>query len=175
MLPLTIHIHDNNNNSTLINSPIPTISLTHFLEKNPTNPNQSSFNRYARIPSLMSNIILWLALILALTVLQISQDNLRLSIRIIYSLIMLFIIIICYIFILFESKGCAEQILLKKRLQIDMIKRELGLIEKTPKLTSYLSVTGTNYYNSLTKKYIDYQVEKILFVSLNFFFEIIII
>lgn len=155
MLPFTILIHNSN---SLTSSPITNISLTHFLQPYFQTPIQSSFNRYARIPSLISNIFLWLTFFFAIIVLQIGKYDLSLAIRIIYGLIMLFIIIICYVFILFESKGCTEQILLKKRLQIDLIKRELGLIQKTSKLTNYLTINATNYYNSLTRKYIDYQV-----------------
>ena len=155
MLPFTILIH----NTNAISSPsINNISLTDFLEKTFQYPIQSSFNRHARIPSLLSNIFLWLAFLFAITILQIGKYELSLIIRIIYGLLMLLIIIICYIFILFESKGCKEQILLKKRIQIDMIKRELGLIQKNPKLTNYLTVTATNYYNSFRRKYIDYHV-----------------
>ncbi|CAF3782989.1 unnamed protein product, partial [Adineta steineri] len=54
-------------------------------------------------------------------------------------------------------KGCIEQILLRKHIHIDMIKRELGLIQKNSKLTNYLTVTATNYFNSFKRKYIDYQ------------------
>jgi hypothetical protein len=155
MLPFTILIHNIN---AISSSPKKHISLTHFLQPYFHYPIQSSFNYYARIPSLISNIFLWLAFLFTIIVLQIGKHNLSLAIRIIYSLIMLFIIIICYLFILFESKGCKEQILLKKRIQIDMIKRELGLIQKNSKLTNYLTITATNYYNSFTRKYIDYQV-----------------
>jgi hypothetical protein len=155
MLPFTILIH----NSNATSSPrINKISITHFLENNFQYPLQSSFNHHARIPSLLSNIFLWLALIFAVTILQIGKYELSTLIRVIYGLLMLLIIIICYVFILFESKGCKEQILLKKRIQIDMIKRELGLIQKTPKLSNYLTVTATNYYNSFRREYIDYQV-----------------
>jgi hypothetical protein len=152
MLPFTILIPNPN---VITSFPTNHISLTDFLPS----PIQSSFNRSARIPSLISNIFLWLAFIFAIIVLQIGKHELSTTIRIIYGLIMLFIIIICYIFILFESKGCTEQILLKKRIQIDMIKRELGLIQKNSKLNHYLTITATNYYNSLTRNYIDYQVE----------------
>jgi hypothetical protein len=155
MLPFKILIHNTN---AISSSSITNISLTHFLQPNFQYPIQSSFNRYARIPSLISNIFLWLAFLFAIIVLHIGKHNLSIVIRIIYGLIMLFIIIICYLFILFESKGCKEQILLKKRIQIDMIKRELGLIQKNSKLTNYLTIKATNYYNSFTRKYIDYQV-----------------
>jgi hypothetical protein len=168
MLPFTILIH----NTNAISSPsINNISLTDFLEKTFQYPNQSSFNRHARIPSLLSNIFLWLAFLFAITILQIGKYELSLIIRIIYGLLMLLIIIICYIFILFESKGCKEQILLKKRIQIDMIKRELGLIQNNPKLTNYLTVTATNYYNSFRRKYIDYHVyDKSLCIHLQSLF-----
>jgi hypothetical protein len=152
MLPFKILIH--NSHALTTTSPTTNISLTHFLQPKL----QSSFHHYARIPSLILNIFLWLAFLFTLIVLQLGKENFNLSIRIIYGLIMLFIIIVCYLFILFESKGCTEQILLKKRIQIDMIKRELGLIQKNLKLTNYLTITATNYYNSLTRKYIDYQV-----------------
>ncbi len=160
MLPFKILIHNTN-------APTTNISLTNFLRPSPI---QSSFHHYARIPSLISNIFLWLAFLFALIVLQLGKQNFNLSIRILYGLIMLFIIIICYLFILFESKGCTEQILLKKRIQIDMIKRELGLIQKNPQLNNHLTITATNYYNSLTRKYIDYQVFK-SFVKLQFHLE----
>ena len=153
MLPFKILVH--NINALTTTSPTTNIPLTHFLQRPQI---QSSFHRYARIPSLILNIFLWLAFVFALIVLQIGKQNFNLSIRIIYALIMLLIIIVCYLFILFESKGCTEQILLKRRIQIDMIKRELGLIQRNPKLTNHLTITATNYYNSLTRKYIDYQV-----------------
>jgi hypothetical protein len=155
MLPFTILMHNTNATTS---PPRNNISLTHFLENNFQYPIQSSFHRHARIPSLLSNIFLWLAFSFAIIVLQIGKHELSTTIKIIYGLMMLLIIIICYIFILFESKGCTEQILLKKRIQIDMIKRELGLIQKNPKLTSYLTVTAMNHYNSFRRKYIDYQV-----------------
>ena len=157
MLPLNILIHNTN---ALITTPTTTISLTHFLQSYFSNPIQSSFNRHARIPSLISNIFLWITFLFTIIILQIGQQGLSLALRILYGLIMLFIIMICYIFILLESNGCKEQILLKKRLQIDLIKRELALVEKNSKLTNHLTITGTNYYNSLTRKYIDYQVFK---------------
>lgn len=155
MLPFTILIHNTN---AITSSPTTNISLTHFLQPCFQYPIQSLFNRYARIPSLISNIFLWLTFFFAIIVLHIGKHDLSTMIKIIYGLIMLFIIIICYLFILFESKGCKEQILLKKRLQIDMIKRELGLIQKSSKLTNYLTIQGTSYYNSFKRKYIDYQV-----------------
>ncbi|CAF3533507.1 unnamed protein product [Adineta steineri] len=155
MLPFTILIH--NTNAASSSSSTNNILLTNFLEKNFQYPIQSSFNRHARIPSLLSNIFLWLSFFLTITVLQIGKHELNINIKIIYSLTMLLIVIICYIFILLESKGCIEQILLRKHIHIDMIKRELGLIQKNSKLTNYLTVTATNYFNSFKRKYIDYQ------------------
>jgi hypothetical protein len=155
MLPFSILIH----NTNAISSPqTNTISLTHFFEQSSSNPLQSSFNRHARIPSLLSNIFFWLTFLFAITVLQMGKYQFSLTTRIIYGLMMLLVIIICYLFILFESKGCVERVLLKKSIQIDMIKRELGSIQKNPKLNNYLTVTATNYFNSLRRKYIDYQV-----------------
>ncbi|CAF1181875.1 unnamed protein product [Rotaria magnacalcarata] len=157
MLPFQILIH----NSTNAASSSPTnhnISLANIFENASQNPQQTSFNRHARIPSLLSNIFLWLSFLFTITLLQICKHELSTNIKIFYGLMMLFIIIICYIFILFESKGCTEQILLGKRMQIDMIKRELGLLQKNSKLKTYLSVKATNYYSALRRKYIDYQL-----------------
>lgn len=157
MLPFQILIHNTNATSS---PPLHPISLTHFLENSFQSPIQSSFHRHARIPSLLSNIFLWLAFLFTIIVLHVGKHELRPTIKIIYGLMMLLIIFVCYVFILLESKGCVEQILLKKRIQIDMIKRDLASIQKNPKLTNYLTVTATNYYNSLRRKYIDYQVRK---------------
>ncbi|CAF4532657.1 unnamed protein product [Rotaria sp. Silwood1] len=168
MLPFTILIHNTN---AIPSTPTNHISLTHFLENNFQYPLQPSFNRHARIPSLLSNIFLWLAFIFTIILLQISKHELSTTVRILYGLMMLFIIIMCYIFILFESKDCTEQILLKKRIQIDIIKRELGLLEKNSKLNNYLTVKATNYYNSFRRKYIDYHLyDKSLCVRLQSFF-----
>ena len=166
MLPFQILIH--NLNAAPTTSPTTNISLTHFLQPLHSH-SPSSFHRYARIPSLILNIFLWFTFLFALTVLHLAEVNFNLSMRIIYGLIMLLIIIVCYLFILFESKGCTEQILLKKRIQIDMIKRELGLIQKEPKMNNHLLITATNYYNSFTRKYIDYQVLE-YFSSVETFF-----
>lgn len=155
MLPFTIEIPKNNH--ALITSPNTNISLTDFLQI----PRQSSFHRYTRLPSLLCNIFLWFAFLSAILVLQFGKDYFTLAIRIIFALIMLLIILLCYIFILFESNGCMEQILLQKPIQIALIKRELGLLQKTCKLTSYLTLIATNYYNSFRRKYVDYQVLKI--------------
>ncbi|CAF2407543.1 unnamed protein product [Rotaria sp. Silwood2] len=168
MLPFTILIHNANATPS---PPTNHISLTHFLENNFQYPLQSSFNRHARIPSLLSNIFLWLAFLFTIIILHISKDEISTTVRILYGFMMLSIIIMCYIFILLESKGCTEQILLKKRIQIDIIKRELGLLQKNSKLNNYLSVKATNYYNSLRRKYIDYQLyDKSLCVRLQSFF-----
>ena len=167
MLPFTVLVHSTNavSSSSPPNSPL---SLTHLLENTGDSPLQSSFNRHARLPSLLSNIFLWLTFIVAIAVLQANKQDSSLALRLIYGLIMSVIIVICYLFILFESKGCTEQILLKKRIQVDVIKRELGSIQKNPKLTTYLKVTATNYYNSFTRQYIDYRVgaNEIAFVIL---------
>jgi hypothetical protein len=157
MLPFTVLVHSTNAVSSS-SPPKSQLSLTHLLENTGDSPLQSSFNRHARLPSLVSNICLWLTFILAIAVLQANKQDSGLALRLIYGLIMSVIIVICYLFILFESKGCTEQILLKKRIQVDVIKGELGSIQKNPKLTTYLKVTATNYYNSFTRQYIDYRV-----------------
>lgn len=155
MLSFPILIHNINAVSSLSTNHV---SLTQFLEHNSHYPIPSSFNHYARIPSLLLNIFLWLAFLFAIVILQIGKHEMNITMKIVYGLMMLIIIIFCYLFILFESRGCREQVLLKKRIQIDIIKRELGLIQKNPKLNNYLIVKGTNYYNSFRRKYIDYQV-----------------
>lgn len=155
MLPFTIEISKNNH--ALITSPNTNISLTDFLRI----PRQTSFHRYTRLPSLLCNIFLWFAFLSAVLVLQFGKDYFNLTIRIIFALIMLLIILLCYIFILVESNGCLEQSLLQKPIQIALIKRELGLLQRTCKLTSYLTLTATNYYNSLRRKYVDYEVVKL--------------
>ena len=161
LLPFSILIHNTNASLSPPSPTHPTISLTEFLEQHPHHPPLSSFNRHARLPSLLSNLLLWLAFIFAIVVLQVEKHGLTAAVRIIYGLLMLFIILVCYIFILWESRGSFEQILLKKRIQIDLIKRELALIQREPKLTQHLSVSATNYYNSFRRKYIDYQVRRV--------------
>lgn len=155
MLPLTTLVHNTN---AISPSSIQNISLTHFLDQLNSDSFQTSFNRHARLPSMLANLFLWCAFIFAIVVLQVDKHKLSAAARVIYGSIMLIIIVVCYIFILLESKGCAEQILLRKPMQIDLIKRELGSIQKDPKLTNYLSVSATNYYNSFTRNYVDYQV-----------------
>ena len=155
MLPLTILVHNTN---AISPSSVQNIPLTHFLDQLNSDSFQTSFNRHARLPSMLANLFLWCAFIFAIVVLQVDRHKLSAAARIIYGSIMLIIIVVCYIFILLESKGCAEQILLRKPMQIDLIKRELGSIQKDPKLTNYLSVSATNYYNSFTRNYVDYQV-----------------
>ena len=158
MLPLKIIVSNENRDVGTPLSPM-NISLDDFLLKNSNQqPVQSSFNRYGRLPSLLLNIILWLVLFLTIAYLRIQKHDLTLSARILYSVLMLIIILSCYGFILLESKGCREQILLKNRFQVDVIRRALSMIEKDPKMSHYLSVSATNYYNSLTGKYIDYRV-----------------
>lgn len=165
MLPFTILIQ--NNHHALITSPNTNISLTDFLQK----PCQSSFHRYTRLPSLICNIFLWLAFLSTILVLQFGKDYFTLAIRIVFGLIMLLIILLCYIFILLESNGCMEQNLLQQPIQIALIKRELGLLQKTCKLTNYLTLTATNYYNSFRRKYIDYQeYDQSICVRLQSFF-----
>ncbi|UJR33112.1 hypothetical protein I4U23_020569 [Adineta vaga] len=136
MFPFTILIH--NTNALSSSSSSNDISLTSFLERSFQSPIQSSFNRHARIPSLVSNIFLWLVFLITIIVLQIGKQELSATVKMIY--------------------GCTEQLLLKKRIQIDMIKRELGFIQKHPQLLNYLTVTATNYYNTLRRKYVDYQL-----------------
>ncbi|CAF2586714.1 unnamed protein product [Rotaria sp. Silwood2] len=72
MLPFTILIHNANATPS---PPTNHISLTHFLENNFQYPLQSSFNRHARIPSLLSNIFLWLAFLFTIIILHISKDE----------------------------------------------------------------------------------------------------
>ncbi|CAF0942346.1 unnamed protein product [Adineta ricciae] len=155
MLPFTILIH--NSNAVPLSS-TDSIPLTSFLEEPFQKPQQSSFNQNARLLSLLSNIFLWIVFLSTVTVLQIGKHQLSTTVKLIYGLTMLVVILICYVFILFESKGCTEQLLLKKRLQVNIIKRELGLMQKQPKLLTYLTVTATNYYNIVRRKYIDHQL-----------------
>lgn len=166
MLPFTILIHNTN---ALPLSPTDSIPLTSFLEEAFEKPQQSSFNQNARLLSLLLNIFLWFVFLSTVIVLQIGKHEISTTVKLIYGLTMLAVIVMCYVFILFESKGCTEQLLLKKRLQVDIIKRELGLMQKQPKLMSYLAVTATNYYNILRRKYIDYQVVEILLNRKCFF------
>ena len=166
MLPFTILIQQKNHHA-LITSPNTNISLTDFLQI----PRQSSFHRYTRVPSLICNIFLWLAFLSAIIVLQFGKDYFTLTIRIVFGLIMLLIILLCYVFILLESNGCLEQSLLQKPIQIALIKRELGLLQKTCKLTTRLVLTATNYYNSFRRKYFDYQeYDQSMCVRLQSFF-----
>lgn len=159
-LPFSIVIQSHNRNATSSTPKTVRISLDHFLQHHPAHPPQSPFNRHARLPSLLSNCLLWLTFVFAIIVLQLEKHSMTNTIRLIYGILMLIIILTCYVFILIESRGCVEQILLKKRLQIDLVKRELALIQREPKMMQHLSVSATNYYNSLRRKFIDYQVKR---------------
>lgn len=160
MLVLTNVLVPNENNNRQNSLPTVRISLNEFVEKHVDQPFQSTFNRHARLPSMLSNIALWFILILTVALFHKEKDHFSFKARLTIGLVILMIIIISYVFILFESNGCIEQILLKKRLQIDLIKRELAFMKKNSKLNSCLLVSATNYFNSLRRKFIDYKVGK---------------
>ena len=159
LLPFSILIHNHSSNATSGTPKTAKICLDHFLQHHSDHPPQSTFNRHGRLPSLLSNFLLWITFIFAIVILRTEKTSMNNTIRFVYGFSMLIIILSCYIFILIESRGCTEQILLKKRLQIDLIKRELGLIQREPKLNQNLFVSATNYFNSFRRKFIDYQVE----------------
>jgi hypothetical protein len=155
MLPLTNTIHRVNSMASTTRHPF---ILTHLVQQQKSDSIESAFNRRARLPSMLSNITVWLAFLFAIIVLKIDKHDFSTITRIIYGLTMLTIIIVCYVFVLVESRGCLEQILLKRCLHVDVIKREFASIQHQAKLNNYLSISATNYYNTLTRKYIDYRV-----------------
>ncbi|CAF0777053.1 unnamed protein product [Didymodactylos carnosus] len=158
VLMISVIVH--NNNAT--RSTKSDISITQLLSNEYKQKllGKTSFNRHARILSLICNVIFWILLISTLILLNATEFN-NVG-KVIYSIFMLLIIILCYVFMLFESRGCIEQQFLQRVINADVVRCELGQIQKsTPKLMAYITVTATNYYNIIRQKWIDYKIYEI--------------